>query len=124
MPLVKIGPKHQITIPKPIFDTLDFNVGDILEMMVQGNKVIIIPKQITEKAAVPKLSAKEQQLLKSAQAKITAFNKDMTSSKALTEEEAEVAAKVRLIDPEQKWWWTEEGQKNKAERSIAKEQLS
>ena len=120
MPHVKIGPKHQITIPKQIFDELDFKTGDILEMMVQRGKVIIIPKQITEKAPATKLTTIEQGLLLSAKSKIKTINEDIHNSIGLTDEEAEIAARVGLIDPEQKWWWLEEWQKDerKAEKEI------
>lgn len=111
MPFVKIGPKHQITIPKQIFSSLELKAGDFIEVMIQGGKVVLIPKQITEKPPVPKLSEREQGLLSSAKAKIAAINKDMPNSNGLTQAEADVAAKVGLIDPEQKWWWTEEWQK-------------
>lgn len=111
MPFVKIGPKHQITIPKQIFSSLELKAGDFIEVMIQGGKVVLIPKQITEKPPVPKLSEREQGLLSSAKAKIAAINKDMLNANGLTQAEADVAAKVGLIDPEQKWWWTEEWQK-------------
>jgi len=111
MPFVKIGPKHQITIPKQVFSSLELKAGDIIEVMVQGGKVMLVPKQITEKAPAPKLSEKEQGLLESAKAKIAAINKNMINANGLTQAEADVAARVGLIDPEQKWWWTEEWQK-------------
>jgi AbrB family looped-hinge helix DNA binding protein len=126
MPHVIIGPKHQITIPKQIFDALEFKAGDILEMMVHRGKVIIIPKQITEKVPAPKLSKKEQELLISAKSKIKAINEDISNSKGLTENEAEVAVQVGIIDPEQKWWWLEEWQKGEriAEEEIETEKIS
>ena len=111
MPFVKIGPKHQITIPKQIFSSLELKAGDFVEVMIQGGKVMLIPKQITEKPPVPKLSEREQGLLNSAKAKIAAINKNMLNANGLTKAEADVAAKVGLIDPEQRWWWTEEWQK-------------
>jgi AbrB family looped-hinge helix DNA binding protein len=120
MPHVIIGPKHQITIPKQIFDALEFKAGDILEMMVHMGKVIIIPKQITEKVPAPKLSKKEQELLISAKSKIKAINVDIADSKGLSENEAEVAVQVGIIDPEQKWWWLEEWQKGER---IAEEEI-
>lgn len=126
MPFVKIGPKHQITIPRQIFSKLQLKAGDIIEVMIQGGRVVLVPKQITEKPPVPKLSEREQGLLKSAKAKIVAINKDMLNSNGLTQAEADVAAKVGLIDPEQKWWWTEEWQKGErqAEADIKAGRLS
>jgi AbrB family looped-hinge helix DNA binding protein len=34
----RIGPKHQITIPKDVFDALHLDVGDILEAEVESGK--------------------------------------------------------------------------------------
>jgi len=120
MSLVKIGAKHQITIPRQIFEKLEFNVGDEVEITIQQGKLVINPKRQVE-GAVAKLSPEEQKLLISAKAKIAAINKDMCNSRGLTNAEAEVAAKVGLIDPDQKWWWTEEWQKGEreAEEAIA-----
>ncbi|MCH8127523.1 AbrB/MazE/SpoVT family DNA-binding domain-containing protein [candidate division KSB1 bacterium] len=115
MPHVKIGPKHQITIPKEVFETLQLETGDILEVTVQDGKGIIIPKRILEKMPLPKLSPRDQKLLKSAKRKIQAIRKDLKSANGLTEAETEVAAKVGLIDPEQRWWWTEEWQQGERE---------
>lgn len=114
MSLVKIGPKCQITIPRQIFEKLEFNVGDEVEITIQQGKLVINPKRQVE-GAVAKLSPEEQKLLISAKAKIAAINKDMCNSRGLTNAEAEVAAKVGLIDPDQKWWWTEEWQKGERE---------
>lgn len=115
MSLVKIGPKHQITIPRKFVEKLDFNVGDEVEITIQDGRLVIIPKSLVEQEHVPKLSATEQEILKSARAKIAAINKNIRSSRGLTNDEVEVAAKVGLIDPDQKWWWTEEWQKGERE---------
>jgi hypothetical protein len=53
--------------------------------------------------------------LKRARRKIAAINEDMIHSKGLTREEADVAAKVGLIDPDQIWFWLEEWQKGERE---------
>jgi AbrB family looped-hinge helix DNA binding protein len=111
----KIGPKHQITIPKDVFEALRLDVGDILEAEVESGKIVLAPKQLTEKAPVPKLTPKEHKLLLRARQKIEKIRKDMPSSRGLTEEEADVAAKAGLIDPSQRWWWTEEWQKGERE---------
>jgi len=126
MPFVKIGPKHQITIPKQIFRSLELKAGDIIEMMIQGGKAILVPKQITEKPPVPKLSEREQELLNSARVKIDAINKDRLNANGLTQNEVDVAAKVGLINHEQKWWWTEEWQKGErqAEADIKAGKIS
>lgn len=115
MPYVKIGPKHQVTIPKEVFEALKLEVGDIVEVVVRNGQAVIIPKRMVEKAPAPKLTPKQQELLKSARAKIAAIQQDPKTAKGLTQAEADVAAKVGLIDPDQRWWWTEDWQRGERE---------
>ena len=126
MSLVKIGPKHQITIPKEIFKALHLYVGDILEVTVQDGKGILLPKQVIDKAPAPKLSTKEQALLSSVKAKIAMIQENLLTAQGLSKDEADVAAKVGLIDNDQKWWWTEEWQRREreAEEDITKSVVS
>lgn len=49
MAAVKIGPKHQITIPKEVFDKLHLEVGDFLSASVQDNAIVLIPKKLVAK---------------------------------------------------------------------------
>jgi bifunctional DNA-binding transcriptional regulator/antitoxin component of YhaV-PrlF toxin-antitoxin module len=120
MPLVKIGPKHQVTIPKEVFESLQLSVGDFLEMRAQNGIGILIPKRVVERVSIPKLSRKEQALLSFAKKKVVAINRNIRTAKGLTEPETKVAAKVGLIDPDQRWWWREEWQKGerKAENDL------
>ena len=120
MPYTKISSKRQITIPKAVFDALNLETGDILEVKAEQGKAIVTPAQLVAKAPAPKLSAKEQQTLARAKKKIAAMKKDLVNSRGLSREEVDVAAKVSLIDPDQKYWWTEEWQKGEreAERDI------
>lgn len=126
MALTKVGPKHQITIPKEVFDSLNLEVGDLVELAVENGRGVMIPKRTMEKAPAAKLSSREQQLLKSAKTKIDAINRDIKKSKGLTDAEASVAVKVGLIDPDQRWWWTEEWQKDErqAHRDVAAGRVS
>jgi bifunctional DNA-binding transcriptional regulator/antitoxin component of YhaV-PrlF toxin-antitoxin module len=114
-PLVRLGPKNQVTIPKSIAISLQIEIGDILEPSIENGKVVFTPKRLVEKVAVPKLTKMEQQFLVSAKKKIDAINKDMRKSKGLTEAETKVAAKAGLIDPDQRWWWLEAWQKGERE---------
>jgi bifunctional DNA-binding transcriptional regulator/antitoxin component of YhaV-PrlF toxin-antitoxin module len=125
-PLVRLGPKSQVTIPKAIVEKLQLKVGDVFEPQARNGNVVLIPKHLVEKKPVPKLSEKEQQLLASAKKKIAAINKNIRRARGLTNEETKVAAKVGLIDPDQRWWWTEEWQQGEreAEEDIAKGRLS
>jgi len=47
-------------------------------------------------------------------------------SEGLTHEEADVAARVGLIDPEQKYWWLEDWQKDEREahKEVQEERTS
>ncbi|MCK4618216.1 hypothetical protein KAT45_04845, partial [Candidatus Aerophobetes bacterium] len=59
---------------------------------------------------------KEQEILSRAKKKIGQIQKDILHSQGLTKEEAKVASKVGLIDPDQAWWWVEEWQKGEREK--------
>lgn len=120
MGTTKIGPKHQITIPKDVFERLHLEVGDVLETEVQQGKLVLVPKKLMEKAPAPKLTAKEQKLLARAREKIKRIRQDLASAQGLTAAEADVAAKVWLIAHDQRWWWTEQWQKGEreAERDL------
>jgi len=115
MPVVRIGPKHQVTIPKEVFDQLHLKPGDFLEAIAQGGKIVMIPRQLTVKAPAPSLTRKEQETLSKAKEKIEKIQKDIFHSEGLTKEEIKVACKVSLIDEDQAWWWTEEWQKGERE---------
>lgn len=120
MPIIKVRDRHQVTIPKEIAKRLNLNPGDFLEMEVHGGKGILTPRRVVPTAPVPKLSPKEQRLLDATKKKIEKINTDVLNSKGLTPTEADIAAKVGLIDPEQKWFWLEGWQKRhrEAERDI------
>jgi AbrB family looped-hinge helix DNA binding protein len=49
MPAVKIGPKHQITIPKEVFDSLNLKVGDFMETQMKDNVIVLIPHKLVPK---------------------------------------------------------------------------
>ena len=126
MAVTKIGPKHQVTIPKEIFKKLNLEVGDFLDARTEGGEIILVPKQLAEKTPIPPLSPKEEKLLKKARDKVERIRQDILSSQGLTNEEAGVAVKVGLINKDQAWWWTEEWQKGerKAEREIRQGKVS
>ena len=115
MPLTKISTKHQVTIPKSVFEELRLKVGDLFEVVADKGQVSLIPQRIVAQAPAAKLSAKEQELLRLAKQKIRAIQKDMINSTGLTRAEADVAAKAGLIDPDQQYWWLEEWQEGERE---------
>jgi antitoxin MazE len=49
MRTVRIGPKHQITIPKDAYDSLRLEVGDFLETEVRENALVFVPKKLVPK---------------------------------------------------------------------------
>jgi AbrB family looped-hinge helix DNA binding protein len=126
MPLVRVKTKGQITLPKQIRDELDLSEGDMVEIDIENGCAVIMPRRVVAAIPTPKLSAKEQQALTRAQKKVTAINENMIASKGLTQDEANAAAKVGLIDPDQKYWWLEEWQKGEreAEQDIKDGRLS
>lgn len=111
MATVRIGPKHQVTIPKEVFETLNLNEGDFLEAMAEGGRITLTPLQLAAKAPALRLTPAEQRTLRRAKGKIERIRKDLVTARGLTEEEAEIAARAGLIDPGQKYWWTESWQK-------------
>lgn len=115
MSLVKIRERHQITIPKEVVNKLKVKTGDFMEVEVKEGKMTLVPKRVVPHTPAPKLSEKEQRVLEGAKKKITAIQKDLKNAKGLTREEAAVAAKVGLIDPDQKWWWLEAWQEGERE---------
>ena len=49
MPAVKIGTSRQVVIPKKLYDQLGLQPGEYLEVELQGNQLILTPKQLIEK---------------------------------------------------------------------------
>jgi len=125
MPVVKIGPKHQVTIPKEVFEQLHLKPGDFLETITQQGKIVMVPKQLAAKVPAPSLTKKQQQVLSQAKKKINHIQTDLLYSQGLTKEEIRIACKVGLIDEDQVWWWTKEWQKGEreAEKDIREKRL-
>jgi AbrB family looped-hinge helix DNA binding protein len=46
---VKIGVSRQIVIPKKVYDRLRLTPGDYLEVELEGDKLILTPKELVEK---------------------------------------------------------------------------
>ena len=45
-PAVRIGPKHQITIPAEVFKKLQLKEGDFLGARVEGAEIVLKPKRL------------------------------------------------------------------------------
>ena len=115
MPFVKVGPRHQITIPQEVRESAGIVAGDLLEIAIRQGRVVITPTQVISRPVAAKLSKKEQEILLSAKKKIKAIQTDMINSTGLTRAEADAAAKAGLIAVDQRWWWLEEWQEGERE---------
>jgi AbrB family looped-hinge helix DNA binding protein len=49
MPLTKIGPKHQVTIPREVFNKLRLEVGDYLDVEATEEGILMVPKKLVPK---------------------------------------------------------------------------
>jgi antitoxin MazE len=49
MSTTRIGPKHQVTIPKEVFENLKLEVGDFLDVRVSGDAIAMIPQKLIPK---------------------------------------------------------------------------
>ena len=49
MPIVKIMQRRQVVIPKELFEKLHLEVGDYLEVKLEGNKLVYIPKKLVDR---------------------------------------------------------------------------
>jgi AbrB family looped-hinge helix DNA binding protein len=48
MPLVKVGPKHQVVIPKEVRNKLGVSPGDYVEVAFRRNQAVIKRKRIVD----------------------------------------------------------------------------
>jgi len=49
MQITRISPKHQITIPKEVFEKLRLEVGDFLEVEATQGGLLLVPKKLIPK---------------------------------------------------------------------------
>ena len=87
--VIKISSKHQVTIPKDIAETFHLKKGDVLEVERQGNKIIMIPKEViledkypledleSADKALSKGMAKEEVSFKSSKSALSYLRKKM-----------------------------------------------
>jgi AbrB family looped-hinge helix DNA binding protein len=50
MSLVKVKEKYQVTIPSAIRDRLSLKVGDMLEIEIEADQIVLKPKIIVDKS--------------------------------------------------------------------------
>jgi len=48
-PIIRIGPKHQVTIPAEVFRKLQLETGDFLTAKVKNNEIVLQPKKLIPK---------------------------------------------------------------------------
>ncbi len=120
MPTTRVSPKHQITIPREVFNAANLEVGDLLEAAYERGRVVLIPKRLVSKEPAVELSAIERQALKRAEKKMKVMNEDLLNSRGLTRKEIAAAVKAGLILEDQAYFWTEEWQKDEraSERDV------
>ena len=49
MPTVKIGKRHQVTIPKEVFEKLDLEEGEFVEVQAEEGKIVLVPQRTIPK---------------------------------------------------------------------------
>lgn len=49
MSFTRIGPKHQVTIPKDVFARLKLGVGEFLDVRVTGSTITMVPAKLIPK---------------------------------------------------------------------------
>jgi len=115
MPLRKVRKFYQVSLPAQLSKRLGIAEGEYVEMQETKEGILVKPVAVTERVPIARLTAKEQRILLKAKDKVARIKKDLLSARGLTEEEARVAAKAGLIDPDQAWWWFESWQKGERE---------
>lgn len=45
-PTIRIGPKHQVTIPAEVFKKLGLRVGDFLGARIRNSEIVLKPKRL------------------------------------------------------------------------------
>ena len=66
MPLVKVRDKAQITLPVKVRQALGIQGGDYLQVIVEDNKVVLIPQALVTKFPPVNLSAQGESMLQEA----------------------------------------------------------
>lgn len=115
MPLRKVRKFYQVSLPARLSKKLGIAEGEYVEMQETKEGILVKPVTVTERAPAARLTAKEQRTLLKTREKIARIKKDLLSARGLAKEEAQVAAKAGLIEPDHSWWWLETWQKGERE---------
>ena len=49
MGMTRVGPRHQVTIPKDVFDKIQLEVGDFLDVRLNGGAITMVPTKLIPK---------------------------------------------------------------------------
>lgn len=49
MPLVRISAKHQVVIPKEVFNDFGLSPGDYVDVTRQGSQIVMRPKKVVDR---------------------------------------------------------------------------
>lgn len=60
LPLIKVKPKYQVTIPPSVREELALEVGDFLEAEARANRIILTPKAVIDKGLKESLDEARQ----------------------------------------------------------------
>jgi AbrB family looped-hinge helix DNA binding protein len=72
MPLVRVKGKAQITLPAKVRKALNIREGDYLDVTVEGERVVLRPQIVLDRAPEASLSAEGEQMLDQALAEVGA----------------------------------------------------
>jgi AbrB family looped-hinge helix DNA binding protein len=91
LPLVKVKEKFQITLPVEIREQLRLGVGDLLEASIQGQTIVLKPKDVVDRA-----QARQQliEVMERVHAKLPPSTQDPK------EEEEEIAREIKAYRKE------------------------
>ena len=91
LPLVKVKEKFQITLPAELREALHLAVGDLLEATIQGQTIVLKPKDVVDRA-----QARQQliEVMERVHAKLPPSTQDPK------EEEEEIAREIKAYRQE------------------------
>ena len=72
--------KNQITLPKKIVDALDLDKGAMFDIRVKGNKIQLVPLEVSEKVFTDAEYAKMEELFQKEKGKAKKVTKDFINS--------------------------------------------
>lgn len=72
--------KNQITLPKKIVDALDLDKGAMFDIRVTGNKIQLVPLEVSEKVFTDAEYAKMEELFQKEKGKAKKITKEFINS--------------------------------------------